>query len=49
MLVNEGKAPGTYTAEFDAHRLASGVYLYRLTVSGNGIQFVDTKKMIVVK
>ncbi|HET54664.1 MAG TPA: T9SS type A sorting domain-containing protein, partial [Ignavibacteria bacterium] len=40
-LVDEPKAPGTYEITFDASRLASGVYLYRLT-SGS---FSQTKKM----
>jgi hypothetical protein len=49
VLVNEEKAPGTYTLQFDARLLSSGVYFYRLTVSGEGTQRVDTKKMIFVK
>jgi len=49
VLVNEERAPGTYSAEFDARGLASGVYLYRLTVSGTGKQVVDSKKMIMLR
>jgi len=44
-LVDEPKAPGNYEITFDASRLASGVYLYRLT-SGS---FSQTKKMMVIK
>jgi hypothetical protein len=44
-LVNEVKEPGTYTVQFDASKLASGVYLYRLSAG----QFVQSKKMVVVK
>ena len=44
-LVNEVKEPGTYTVQFDASGLASGVYLYRLTAGS----FVQTRKMIVVR
>jgi len=33
VLVNERKGPGSYTVAFDATGLASGVYLYRLSVS----------------
>jgi hypothetical protein len=45
VLVNEEKQPGFYEVTFDAGRLASGVYLYRL-VAGTA---VETHKMIVLK
>jgi len=45
VLVNERKAPGSYSVKFDASGLASGVYLYRLQ-AGN---FVQTKKALVVR
>jgi len=45
MLVDETRAAGTYTVDFDASRLASGVYLYQLQTDG----FVETKKMMLVK
>ncbi len=44
-LVNEKKQPGTYSAEWDASRAASGIYFYRLTAG----TFSATKKMAVVK
>jgi len=44
-LVDEHKAPGRYSIEFDAGGLSSGVYLYRL-VSGN---FTQTRKMVLLK
>jgi hypothetical protein len=44
-LVNENLKPGVYEVEFNAADLPSGVYFYKLS-SG---QFVDTKKMILVK
>jgi len=41
---------GTYEASYDASSLSSGVYFYRITVTGdNGINFTDTKKLILVK
>jgi len=39
------KQRGNYTATFDASRLSSGIYLYRMT-AGN---FSDTKKTILLK
>ncbi len=35
VLVNEKKVPGVYDVRFDAAGLASGVYIYRLQVSGS--------------
>jgi len=44
-LVNKKQAPGKYSVQFDASRLNSGVYFYRIS-SGN---FVQTRKMIFLK
>jgi len=44
-LLNEEKPAGKYEVNFDASRLSSGLYIYRIT-AGN---FVDTKKMILMK
>ncbi len=44
-LVNENKIAGKYSVTFNADKLASGVYLYRLQ-SGN---YFVTKKMILLK
>jgi hypothetical protein len=44
-LVNEIKEAGTYSIEFNASELPSGVYFYTLT-SGN---FLATKKLILLK
>ena len=45
MLVNEELNAGTHTVEFDATRLASGVYIYRMEAGS----FVQTRKMMLVK
>jgi hypothetical protein len=44
-LVNEVKEAGSHTVDFDASKLASGMYIYTLT-SGN---FTATKKMMFLK
>jgi hypothetical protein len=44
-LVNEITSAGTYSVPFDASKLGSGAYYYKLQ-SGN---FVDSKKMILIK
>ena len=45
VLVNERMKAGTYQISFDASKLASGIYYYKLT-SNN---FSDTRKMIFIK
>jgi hypothetical protein len=44
-LVNENKTAGTYEVNFDAAKLSSGIYFYKIS-SGN---FTETKKMILMK
>ncbi len=45
VLVNENESPGTYQVTFDASRLSTGVYFYRLT-SGT---YSSTMKMTLIK
>lgn len=45
VLVNEEKIAGSYQTEFDASKLSSGTYFYRLEVGS----FVQTKKMILLR
>jgi hypothetical protein len=48
-LVNENKASGSYTVIFDGSNLTSGVYFYKIK-AGNGISnFVQVKKMLLLK
>jgi hypothetical protein len=44
-LVNEVKHPGTYTVQWNANSVASGVYFYRLHAGS----FVDVKKLLLLK
>jgi hypothetical protein len=44
-LVNDFHQPGFYNIMFNASKLSSGVYLYRLEAE----DFTDTKKLILLK
>ncbi len=44
-LINEVKEPGDYSVSFDGSRLASGIYIYKLTAG----TFTSFKKMILSK
>jgi len=44
-LVNETLTAGSHTVTFDASRLASGIYMYKITAGS----FVSTRKMVLMK
>ncbi len=44
-LVNEQREAGVHTVDFDATRLASGIYIYRVSAG----EFVQTRTMTLVK
>jgi len=44
-LVNENRPPGSYSSRFDASTLASGVYVYRLSVGGRFL----SRTMILIR
>ena len=44
-LINETKAAGDHSFEFNASNIPSGVYIYTLQVNG----YSDSKKMILLK
>jgi hypothetical protein len=47
VLVNATQTAGTYTVEFSAAGLATGVYLYKITVDGETRDFISTQRMVV--
>jgi len=50
IILNENKDAGEYGVRFDASNYPSGVYYYKLTVSGvSGNNFISTKKMVLLK
>jgi hypothetical protein len=52
LLADGRQAAGEHRVTFDAHKLASGVYFYRLRatpLSGRGGEFQATRKMLVVR
>jgi hypothetical protein len=44
-LVNDNQTAGSYTVEFNASKLSSGIYFYQLKTN----DFTDMKKMVVMK
>jgi len=48
-MVNEFKNPGRYEVVFNGSQLSSGVYYYKISASGDGKEFTDIKKMILIK
>ena len=44
-LVNENKLAGTYRVNFDASKLSSGIYIYRIDADN----FSQSRKMLLLK
>jgi len=48
-ILNEQKEAGVYEIEFSSDNLSSGTYIYKISATGGADNFVQTKKMILLK
>lgn len=48
-VINEVKPAGYYSVNINGSNLSSGIYFYRITAEGNGLNYVNTKKMTLIK
>lgn len=48
-LVNEALPAGHYRTEWDAGDVPAGVYFYRLKVFGDDAEYMETKKLVLVR
>lgn len=49
VILDETRNAGVSTVTFDAGRLASGVYLYRMTARGSRTVFTETKRLVLMR
>jgi hypothetical protein len=47
VLVDATQSAGTYDVEFSAAGLATGVYIYKITVDGESRDFISTQRMVI--
>jgi hypothetical protein len=47
VIVEATQTAGTYSVQFNAAGLATGVYLYKITVDGETRDFISTQRMVV--
>ncbi len=48
-LINEVRNAGYHTIVFDASDISSGIYFYRFIANANGKDYINTKKMAIIK
>ena len=48
-LIDEHQSEGSHTVQWDASGFASGIYFYRLALSGEGVTVSSMKKMMLIK
>lgn len=48
-VISEDMKAGYYTIEFNASELSTGVYFYRIITKAKEKEFIETKKMLVIK
>ena len=48
-LVNEEKPAGTYELTWNANNLPSGIYFYQLSTTSGAGDYINTKKMVLLK
>lgn len=48
-LVNQHLEAGNYSADWQASNYPSGIYFYRLAVSGSAGEYKDTKRLVLLK
>ncbi len=48
-LVNDQRAAGYYTVQFNSAGLSSGTYFYRIMTKSSGADFIMAKKMVLLK
>jgi Secretion system C-terminal sorting domain len=48
-LVNQQLQPGTYEVNWNASNEPSGIYFYKLSATGGAGNYIDVKKMVLIK
>ncbi|MFI5145302.1 MAG: choice-of-anchor D domain-containing protein [Ignavibacteria bacterium] len=49
VILNNKLAPGSYEIKWNANSFASGIYFYKISVTGGAGDFTDVRKMVLVK